>query len=168
MTYLVLLIIIIFAGIAIYVGSAFAVIYRRDENNVPFNIVSVLILLCPIINTLLALYYLYPEFKEILSKNKFSIPYVYGLALVESGKTKSFTENSDFRFFKNEIPKINDMLLDFPEEERLDFYKFASALGCFSTEKMLDKKGKETQVPLAQKATSLLAQLLKTDEMKLR
>lgn len=108
------------------------------------------------------------EFSEILSKNKFSIPYAYGLALVESGKTKSFTENSDFRFFKNEIPKINDMLLGFPEEERLDFYKFASALGCFSTEKMLDKKGKETQVPLAQKATSLLAQLLKTDEMKLR
>ena len=108
------------------------------------------------------------DFLEILSKNKFSIPYVYGFALVESGKTKSFTENSDFRFFKNEIPKINDMLLDFQEEERLDFYKFASALGCFSTEKMLDKKGKETQVPLAQKATSLLAQLLKTDEMKLR
>lgn len=108
------------------------------------------------------------EFSEILSKNKFSIPYAYGLALVESGKTESFTENSDFRFFKNEIPKINDMLLDFPEEERLDFFKFASALGCFSTEKMLDKKGKETQVPLAQKATSLLAQLLKTDEMKLR
>ena len=108
------------------------------------------------------------EFSEILSKNKFSIPYVYGLALVKSGKTKSFTENSDFRFFKNEIPKINDMLLDFPEEERLDFYKFASSLGCFSKEKLLDKKGKETEVPLAQKASSLLAQLLKTDEMKLR
>lgn len=108
------------------------------------------------------------DLSEILSKNKFSIPYVYGLALIKSGKTKSFTENSDFRFFKNEVPKINDMLLDFPEEERLDFFKFASSLGCFSTEKMLDKKGKETQVPLAQKASSLLAQLLKTDEMKLR
>ena len=66
--YLVLSIIIVFAGIAIYVGSAFAVIYRWDENNVPFNIVSVLILLCPVINTLLALYYSYPEFKETLSK----------------------------------------------------------------------------------------------------
>lgn len=108
------------------------------------------------------------NFSETLSKNKFSIPYVYGLALVESGKTKSFCKNSDFRFFKNEIPKINDMLLDFPEEERLDFFKFASSLGCFSAEKMLDKKGKETQVLLAQKASSLLAQLLKTDEMKLR
>ena len=108
------------------------------------------------------------NFLEILSKNKFSIPYVYGLALVENEKIKSFTENSDFRFFKNEIPKINNMLMNFPEEERLDFFKFANCLGCFSAEKMLDKKGKETQVLLAQKASSLLAQLLKTNEMKLR
>lgn len=66
--YLVLSIIIIFAGIAIYVGSAFAVIDKWTKNNVPFNIVSILILVCPIINTLLALYYLYPEFTETLSK----------------------------------------------------------------------------------------------------
>lgn len=43
--YLVLSIIIVFAGAAIYIGSAFAVI-----------------------NTLLALYYLYPELTETLSK----------------------------------------------------------------------------------------------------
>lgn len=66
--YLVLSIIIVFAGIAIYVGSAFAVIDKWTKNNVPFNIVSILILVCPIINTLLALYYLYPEFTETLSK----------------------------------------------------------------------------------------------------
>lgn len=66
--YLVLSIIIVFAGIAIYVGSVFAVIDKWTKNNVPFNIVSILILLCPIINTLLALYYLYPEFTETLSK----------------------------------------------------------------------------------------------------
>ena len=108
------------------------------------------------------------SFSETLSKNRFSIPYAYGLALAESGKIESFCKNSDFRFLKNEIPNINDMLLDFPEEERLDFFKFATSLGCFSTEKMLDKKGKETQVLLAQKASSLLAQLLKTKEMRLR
>ena len=66
--YLVLSIIIVFAGIAIYIGSAFAVIDKWTKNNVPTNIVSILILLCPIINTLLALYYLYPEFTETLSK----------------------------------------------------------------------------------------------------
>lgn len=66
--YLVLLILIVFAGIAIYVGSAFAVINKWTSNDVPVNIVSILILLCPIINTLLALYYLYPELTETLSK----------------------------------------------------------------------------------------------------
>lgn len=55
-------------GAAIYIGSTFAVIDRWSKNNVPTNIVSILILICPIINTLLALYYLYPEFKETLSK----------------------------------------------------------------------------------------------------
>lgn len=66
--YLVISIIIVFTSVAIYIGSALAVMYRWDENNVPFNIVSALILACPIINTLLALYYGYPEFKETLSK----------------------------------------------------------------------------------------------------
>ena len=66
--YLALSIIIVFAGIAIYVGSVFAVIDKWTKNNVPINIVSILILVCPIINTLLALYYLYPEFTETLSK----------------------------------------------------------------------------------------------------
>lgn len=66
--YLVISIIIVFTCATIYIGSAFAVMYRWDENNVPFNIVSALILACPIINTLLALYYLYPEFTETLSK----------------------------------------------------------------------------------------------------
>ena len=107
-------------------------------------------------------------FSEILSKNNFCIPYVYGLALVEREKTKLLTENSDFRFFKNEVPGINDLLLNYPEEERLDFFKFARSLGCFSAEKILDRKGKETEVSLAQKASSLLAIILKTDGMKLR
>lgn len=84
-----------------------------------------------------------------MNKKKFKIPYVYGLELIKSGKAKSFCENSDFRFFKNEIPKINDLLLDFPEEERLDFFKFASNLGCFSLQKMVDKNGRDTQVTVA-------------------
>lgn len=66
--YLVLSIIIVFGCFAIYIGSAFAVIDKWAKNNVPFNIVSILILLCPIINTLLALYYLYPELTNTLSK----------------------------------------------------------------------------------------------------
>lgn len=104
---------------------------------------------------------------ETLDKNKFKIPYIYGVELIKNVNVKRFCENSDFRFFRNEIPDINDKLLDFSEEERLSFFKFATALGCFSTEKIKNKKGKETEVILAQKATSLLSTLLKTDEMKL-
>ena len=62
--YLVISIIIV-AGITIYIGSAFAVIDRWTEINVPTNIITILILVCPIINTLLALY---PELTETLSK----------------------------------------------------------------------------------------------------
>ena len=66
--HLVLSIIIVFACIAIYVGSAFAVIDKWTKNDVSFNIVSILILVCPIINTLLAIYYAKPTYKGTLSK----------------------------------------------------------------------------------------------------
>lgn len=107
------------------------------------------------------------KLSEVLSKNKFSIPYIYGEQLINSGNINSFLEHSDFRFFRSEMPHINDRLAQLPEEERLDFFKFANALGCFSTEKMLDKNGKETQTILAQKATTLIGELLKTEGMKL-
>ena len=61
-------IIFIIFVIFIWACSWFAVIDKWFKNDVPFNIVSILILACPIINTLLALYYLYPEFTETLSK----------------------------------------------------------------------------------------------------
>ena len=105
---------------------------------------------------------------ETLNKNKFKLPEYYAKQLASTQNVKAFCENSDFRFFKSELPDIEeDLNYEFPEEGA-DFFKFATALGCFSTEKMLDKKGKETQVLLAQKSSSLLAQLLKIEGMKLR
>lgn len=105
---------------------------------------------------------------ENFSKVKLMLPFEYVLELVRNGKENEFCTESDFRFFKNEIPEINDMLLEFPEGERYAFFKFAKALGCFSTEKILYKNGIETQTFLAQKASSVLAQLLRTEGMKLR
>ena len=61
-------IIFIIFVIFIWACSWFAIIDKWVKNDVPTNILSVLILLCPVINTLLALYYGYPEFKETLSK----------------------------------------------------------------------------------------------------
>ena len=61
-------IIFIIFVIFIWACSVVAVIDKWFKNDIPTNILSVLILLCPVINTLLALYYGYPEFKETLSK----------------------------------------------------------------------------------------------------
>ena len=105
---------------------------------------------------------------QVLSKNKFSIPYVYALSILKTGNTELLTQNTDFRFFKSEIQNINSALQNFTEEEILAFFKFATSLGCFSTEKLLDKRNMQTQIPMAQKASSLLAIILKTDGMKLR
>lgn len=54
--------------IAIWACSIMAVIEIWVKHNVPINIVSAIILICPVINTLLAIYYAYPICKETLSK----------------------------------------------------------------------------------------------------
>ena len=61
-------IILIMIIVFIWICSIVAIIEKYAENDVPINMVSIAILICPIINTLLALYYGYPEFKETLSK----------------------------------------------------------------------------------------------------
>ena len=108
------------------------------------------------------------ELTEYLIKNKFIIPYAYGAALIKNRKESILFEHNDFRFFKAELPHINEILQNYRKEERLDFFKFARCLGCFSTETFLDEEGKRTEVTIAQKASSLLAILLKTEEMRLR
>lgn len=108
------------------------------------------------------------DFAKFLNKNKFTIPYVYAFNLAKDNKIKALETNTDFRFFRSEFPNINDMLKSYSDEEKLSFFKFASTLGCFSKEKIKDKNGKETQVFIGQKASSLLATILKMNEIKLR
>lgn len=90
-----------------------------------------------------------------------------GSKLVEDDKYKDFCENSDFRFFKNEIPDVTSKLINFKEDEKSDFYNFAYALGCFSSDKILDEEGRKTEEIVAQKASSNLVKILK-NEIKLR
>lgn len=101
------------------------------------------------------------KLSETLIKHHFSIPYIYGMKLLENGLASLFCEKSVFKFFKKENPNITEILSEYPEEERLDFFKFATALGCFSKEKILDENGNETQTIVAQKASSALASMLK-------
>ena len=105
---------------------------------------------------------------EVLNKSKLQIPFIYADELAKKGRLKALYENSDFTFFKNENYNLQERLNEFPEEEQLDFFKFAYTLGCFSKEKLLDKNGNRTEKILAQKASSTLSQLLKIQSMALR
>ena len=100
---------------------------------------------------------------DILNKNKFSIPFSYAVELIENNYVEEFCENSDFRFFKSENPNINFLLKDCSDEEKLAFFKFATCLGCFSTERMSNKN----KTIIAQKASSLLASILNTKKIKI-
>ena len=107
------------------------------------------------------------ELADKLAKSKLCIPYAYIEKLKNNGSLQSFCNNSDFRFFKGDLPNINELLLQVSEEERVDFYKFATLLGCFDNRKLLNSKGKETNIVLAQKATSTISLLMKTYELEI-
>lgn len=101
------------------------------------------------------------------SRSNQYIPEAYLSYLCESNNAKSFISKADFRTFNSNIPNLKEMLSDFPEEEQLDFFKFATCLGCFSKEKILDKNLKEKETTVSQKASSLLAKLIKTPQLKI-
>ena len=102
-----------------------------------------------------------------LAKSKFAIPSHFAEHLNEAGQIQNFAENSVFTFFKNETGDAMRELGGQSNEEKLDFLKFAMALGCMSPEKMKDKNGKETEALLAQKASTLLTGLMKADVLKI-
>lgn len=107
------------------------------------------------------------ELSQYLDKQKVKIPYVYACELVKNNKTKNFIENCNLSFFKNELMDINDKLKECSDEEKISFYKFASALGCFSKEKILNKNGEETETYVAQKASSTLRRIVNKEIIKL-
>ena len=61
-------IILIMFIVFIWICSIFAIIDKWVKNDVPTNIVSITILICPVINTLLAIYYATSTCRGTLSK----------------------------------------------------------------------------------------------------
>lgn len=106
---------------------------------------------------------------DSLNKNKISLPHVFVKQLINNGMLGSFQDSCDVRFLKSEDGVDlcrNEKYASLTMEEKFDYYKFMLALGCFSKDKVLDKNGKETQVLLAQKATSAFSQILKSGMLK--
>lgn len=82
---------------------------------------------------------------------------------------EQFLENSEFKSFHSNFKTLKCMqeLEKASPEEKRDFYKFAKIFGCFSTQKLLDKDGKETSVTMAQKASSVFAKIMENTSLRI-
>ncbi|MEG1499840.1 MAG: leucine-rich repeat domain-containing protein, partial [Clostridia bacterium] len=97
----------------------------------------------------------------LLRKNKFKLPFGFAIELIENNCLEEFIKTSCFKFFKNELSGILKLISEEDEDEDLPFFKFAKVLGCFSGDKLRDRNGRETETPIAQKASLFLAQIVK-------
>ena len=107
------------------------------------------------------------ELADFLAKNNMTLPYKFAQDLEAKAVISDFIEQSNFLFFKNELPDINERLSMYSEEERRNFYKFANAIGCFRKEHMKDREGNEKESLVAQKACSLLSNLINSGTISL-
>lgn len=100
---------------------------------------------------------------EKLSRNKTILPSSYVKKFEEEDKLGELVLNKDFRFFNSELGTVfKNLIFSQRQDETLAIFKFADALGCFSRQKVLDKDGRETETPLAQKASSAFLSILKS------
>lgn len=98
---------------------------------------------------------------NVFEKNNMHVTETTAKDLVSDVDFELFIKNCDFRFFKNEL---KEALADkYSGALQSPLFKFARALGCFSIESIKDKSGKDTQVILAQKASSVLATIIKSN-----
>ncbi len=102
---------------------------------------------------------------DVLNYQNISLPFIFVEKLMSFGLLEHFEKNCDVRFLKSEddidLTKRKNYN-NLSAKTKLNYYKFMYVLGCFSREKLLDKNGVETQILIAQKATSVLSQILKS------
>lgn len=108
------------------------------------------------------------ELAKVLNKVGISMPYEYIVTLARHRKLQDFYLNSNFKHFKNEaiVQRFLRNKCLVISNDKICFYNFINALGCFSNKKMLDDKGRETNIMLAQKANTFLANILKDNLLK--
>ncbi len=99
---------------------------------------------------------------RVLEENEMVIPYGFAKLMDDEVIIDSFADESFFGFFKNELPNINEELAKFSEGERINFYKYANSIGCFRLEALKGQDETKGKSLVAQKASSLLANIIKT------
>ena len=95
------------------------------------------------------------------------IPSEYLGYLCKEGKLVEFLKHANFNNYESHLFEyISDLNFE-SDEDQFNFFKFAVNLGCFSNKKIIDKNGKETGITYSQKASAVLALLLKSREIEI-
>ena len=100
-------------------------------------------------------------FNSLKEENLF-FPFSYVKEMIDDGYIYYFMQHGDFRFFKNDFPNLEKLFEKNTQKQMTGFYKFASAIGVFSKEKMIDKNGQKFDYTVGQKASSLLYRIVKS------
>lgn len=98
---------------------------------------------------------------NVMEKNNMYITESTAKDFIDNSGFELFIKSSDFRFFKNELKEA--LLGKFSGNLQRHLYKFARVFGCFSSESIKDKTGKDTQIILGQKASTVLATIIKSN-----
>lgn len=107
------------------------------------------------------------KLKEMLIKANIKMPSSFFNTIMLCDGLQDFVNNNNFKFFKDELKDILPKLEKFSNSEVGNFFMFAKALGCFSTEKLKNTKGIKTNAILGQKACSVLRQLISNGYIEL-
>ena len=100
-------------------------------------------------------------FGQPRSKKDLMFPVNFLAGFSSKKEFDKFIEESDFRAFNSNFPDIEKMFHRREDIDTVCFFKFAKALGCFSKKPIIDKNDEETDIMLSQKASSVLAKLIK-------
>ena len=109
----------------------------------------------------------YQKLAKKIGKAGLKMPYKFVESIAKYMQIKDFAED-DFRFLKNEIPYLDNELREMTTSSKIAFFDFARLIGCFSHKKILDKYGRETDIYVAQKASSALAKFFKNGVLNIK
>lgn len=102
---------------------------------------------------------------EKLNRAKMVLPNSYFNELAKNNALDLIADEMNFKFFPKEMQFFADFIAKddtINKAKSMALLKFATAMGCFSNEKLLDRNGMETPTPVAQKASSTLAAMYRS------
>ncbi len=106
------------------------------------------------------------ELLRKLQKSDFAIPRDIVNELNLHKLLPQFARDSHFNYISSEIPSVREVFSKIGYNNAVSLFRFISAVGCFSSEKLQDKGGCDTSIIVGQKTSAMIAGLLKENILK--